>query len=259
MAKAKKTAGTALVSMAELEKMYATEAKAVAETEPLMGVPTIRTRGKKFRFDEKELKSPLRVIVLGYSMVNSYYDDDYDPENPSSPACYAIGEVGKENVMAPPDSVPKRQHEKCTGCPQNAFGTADKGKGKACRNQRRVAVMMADDTRPDPQIALLTLPPTALKPFSSYVKQIANVVGRPLHGVVTDFNFDDDQDFPCPVPTLVDRISDPGLAQRAMAARERAVKELLFAPIDTSGYKAPGAKETKGGKPAKKKGGKGKY
>jgi hypothetical protein len=259
MAKAKQKAGTALVSMKDLEKLYATDAKASLDTEPMGGAPIIRTRGKKFKIDETVLKAPLQVVVLGTSLVNAWYDNDYDPETPGAPACTAIGEVGKEAEMAPPDSVPKKQHETCRGCPQAAFGTADKGRGKACKNSRRVAVIGMTDDRPEPQVMLLNIPPTGLRKFSAYVKQIASVVDRPLHGVITSFDFDEDQDWPCPVPTFVKAIDNVALAQKALKARERAMKELLFSPIDTSGYIDPAAKKAAKGKakagkaPAKKR------
>jgi len=238
--------GGALVSMKDLEKMYAQDAKASLETEPLGGAPIIRTRGKKFKIDEQVLKAPLQVVVLGSSLVNAWYDQDYDPDSPGAPACTAIGEVGKENEMAPADTVPVKQHATCRGCPKGQFGTADKGKGKACRNGRRVAVIGLSDTRPEPQAMLLNIPPTGLRKFSAYVKQIASVADRPLHGVITSFDFDETQDWPCPVPTFVRVIDDVALATKALKARAQAVKELLYAPIDTSSYVGPA--EAKKGK-----------
>lgn len=248
--KLKKQPGTALVSMKDLESLYAVDAKASLDTEPMAGIPIIRTKGGKFRFDEQELKKPLKVVVVGSSMVNAYYDSEYDPDSPVPPACYAIGEVGKESEMAP-KNVPKPQNATCTGCPQNAFGTAAKGRGKACRNQRRIAMFMLDDKRPEPQLGVMVLPPSAIRAFSAYTKQVAAVLNRPLHGVVTSLDFDDSE-MPVPQATLEGKIDDMALAQRAIKARDRAIKELLFAQIDTSSYgqkpkaKANGKKKPKG-------------
>ena len=219
------------------------EAKASLEREPMGGVPIIRTRGKKFKIDETTLKAPLHVVVLGSSFVNAWYDSDYDSDSPMAPACVAVGEIGKESEMRPQANSPKPQHETCTGCPQGQFGTADKGRGKACRNGRRVAVIGVTDNRPEPQVMLLNVPPTGLRKFSAYVKQVASVADRPLHGVETSFDFDETQDWPCPVPTFVKVIDDVSLAQRAMKAREQALKDLLYAPVDTSGYVDPAAKK----------------
>lgn len=237
----KKRGGQQLVSMKDLEKMYATDAKASLDVEPLGGAPVIRTRGKKFKIDETVIKAPLLCVVLGSSFVYTYYDQDFDPDSPGVPACWAVGEVGKEGEMAPPENVPVRQHETCRGCPQGAFGSADKGRGKACRNGRRVAVIGLTDERAEPQVMLLNIPPTGLRKFSAYVKQVASVADRPLHGVITSFDFDEAQDWPCPVPSFVKSIDDMGLAQKALKARAQALKELLYAPIDTSGYVPPGS------------------
>src|ERR1700683_4937562 len=103
---------------------------------------------------------------------------------------------------------------------------------------------------------LIKIPPTGLRKFSAYVKQVASLSDRPLHGVITSFDFDETQDWPCPVATYVGLISDVQLAQKALKARAQALKELLYAPIDTAGYTAPGSKKT-AAKAAAKTGGKG--
>lgn len=266
----KKKAGSQLVSMKDLEKMYAVEAKATLESEPLGGAPIISTRGKKFRIGEIVLKAPLNVVVLGTSFENKWFDQEYDPEMPGAPACCAVSEPdGKGNsklpeTMAPQATVPVRQHETCRGCPKGAFGSADKGRGKACGNYRRVAVIGITDDRPEPQIMMMRIPPTGLKKFSSYTTQAVSLSDRPLHGVITSFDFDETQDWPVPVATFVGVITDVSLAQKAKNARERAVKEMLYAPFDTSGYVAPGSKKSapkvaKGGKAKKANGKKQKF
>lgn len=240
----KKKAGSQLISMKELEKMYAVDAKATLESEPLGGAPIISTRGKKFRIGEVVLKAPLNVVVLGTSFENKWFDQEYDPESPGSPACCAVGKIEEEKKMVPQADSPLRQHDTCLGCPKSTFGSAEKGRGKACGNYRRVAVIGLTDDRPEPQVMMLRIPPTGLKKFSSHVKQVASLSGRPLHGVITSFDFDEDQDWPVPVASFVGVINDVVLAQKALKARDQAIKELLYAPFDTSGYAAPGLKKS---------------
>ncbi len=253
----KAKAGKGLVSMKDLEKMYATDAKATLETEPLGGAPIISTRGKKFKIGDTVLKAPLNCIVVGTSFENRWFDKEYDPDDPGSPACCAVGEVGKESQMKPQDNSPVKQSETCQGCPKSQFGTADKGRGKACGNYRRVALIGLTDSRPEPQPMLIKIPPTGIKKFSAYVKQVASVADRPLHGVITSLDFDENQDWPVPIATFVSVIDDVALAQKALKAREQAIKEMLYAPFDVSGYAPPGSKPKKSAKadkvaPAKK-------
>lgn len=249
---AKKKTGTALVSMKDLENAYAADAKADLETEPADGSNTIRTRGKKFKIGEETLKEPLATVILGSAMVNSYYEGVYDPDNPSNPVCSAVGEVGKEDQMAPPEGTFKPQAASCKVCPKGQFGSADKGRGKACKNSRRVVLIGSADTRAQPMIMQLGIPPTGLAKFSNYLKRVAAVCARPLHGVITAFTFDEEQDWPCPIPELVEPISDPGLAMRALKARGdggKSIRAMLLKPVDT----APRAVSDEGAKKIKPK------
>ena len=71
----------------------------------------------------------------------------------------------------------------CASCPYNAFGSAKggEGRGKACKNMRRLYIMRRGDIFP----MVLTLPPTALSAYDSYRtkvmlgrKKMANVMTR---------------------------------------------------------------------------------
>jgi hypothetical protein len=75
------------------------------------------------------------VIVLAQQGERSYYPGAYDPSKPQVPACYSFdGEVPHPEAGDP-------QHTSCEGCPQNEWGS--KGKGKACREGTRVAILPA--------------------------------------------------------------------------------------------------------------------
>lgn len=71
----------------------------------------------------------------------------------------------------------------CASCPCNAFGSAKggEGRGKACKNMRRLYIMRRGDIFP----MVLTLPPTALSAYDRYRtkvmlgrKKMANVMTR---------------------------------------------------------------------------------
>lgn len=57
----------------------------------------------------------------------------------------------------------------CAGCPLNQWGSAAKGKGKACKELRRLLVLVDGWALP----ALMTLPPTSNKPWDAYCSGLA--------------------------------------------------------------------------------------
>lgn len=62
----------------------------------------------------------------------------------------------------------------CASCPYNEFGSArsGEGRGKACKNMRRLYIMRRGDVFP----MVLTLPPTALSAYDSYRTKV--MLGR---------------------------------------------------------------------------------
>lgn len=70
----------------------------------------------------------------------------------------------------------------CATCPYNQFGSArsGEGRGKACKNMRRLYIMRRGDIFP----MVLTLPPTALSAYDNYRTKV--MLGRKkLSGVMT--------------------------------------------------------------------------
>jgi hypothetical protein len=200
----------ALISMAEIEKQYASEAVAAANAAPVAeGAPRISAKDQQFTVGEHVLPDPLEVIVVAEALVNIYYTEDYDPENPAPPACFALapvletdaagqpvegtGEAGLHAHPTSPDIQGGENNHDCLTCEKNKFGSAEKGAGKACGNTRQLAVVMADDPAftggGELRYALLSLSPTALKSWGKYVKGLKEVVKRPPHGVITQFSF----------------------------------------------------------------------
>jgi hypothetical protein len=129
----------------------------------------------------------LDVVVVDSIYENTYYVDDFDPDNPASPVCFAFAHDDKELAPHPESSQP--QHDTCKGCPMNEFGSADRGKGKACKNSRRLAMVPAiplDAASIEiAEIAFLKLPVTSTKNWANYVNTLATLDRRPPFAVVT--------------------------------------------------------------------------
>lgn len=146
----------------------------------------ISTKGGHFSIGGNQVKGDkLRVVIVDSLFVNTYYEGAYNPEKNSSPDCYAYGEV--EEGMAPHDDAENPQHTQCAGCPLNVFGSAAVGKGKACKNQRRLALIMEDDaTDSGAEMLKLNVSVTSCKAWATYVQQVVASTKRPVCGVLTE-------------------------------------------------------------------------
>lgn len=232
----KKSAGKALVSMADIEKQLAIEAEDISNVEPSYGGTNISTAGKRFVVNDTQLPDPLRVIIVAHAFTNTWYDAAWDPNDPSPPACFALADVPMD--MAPNEKSPNVQAPACDECELNEFGSAPTGKGKACQNGRRLIVMMADDNADNPQLATLHVSSTGIKAYGQYVRGLAKIHKRPPHGVVTEFTFNEGFDFPSLVATLVSPINDTKLMTQVLGKREEAL-ELAVQAYDVSNYEPP--------------------
>jgi hypothetical protein len=129
-----------------------------------------------------------------------FYEGRYDPDVPQGPVCFAFGRDEKD--LAPHKIVVEggnAQHDQCAGCPMNEFGTAEVGKGKACRNTRRLGMIPAgtfnaagkfeliedEDHFASTAVGFMKLPVTSVKGYASFVKQVAGALRRPPFGIVT--------------------------------------------------------------------------
>lgn len=197
---AKKTTGT--TALAAWDAEMAKQAEVAAGMEASTGGGNFFSlRGGQLSFNDAQLpKNQMAVVVLDGVLENVYYEGKFDPDDISGPVCYAFGRDEKD--MKPHAEATKPQAESCAVCPHNEWGSADTGRGKACANRRRLALISAgafnDATgkfepveNPEhyatAQIAYLKLPVTSVKAYSALVKQVAAALKRPPHGVFMKF------------------------------------------------------------------------
>lgn len=182
MAKAQKQ--TMAIQKWEQEMEEAATKQAAAEKPT--GNKSISTRGGKLSIDGNDVEdSELEVIVLAAVHANLYYEGRYDPENPTTPVCYAFGEG--DEPEGPHDDSTDKQSDTCAECEKNQWGSADQGRGKACKNTRKLAVMLKDDLDDieKAEVRTMSIPPTQLRGWSSYVRNKLLDLKRPTWGVVT--------------------------------------------------------------------------
>ena len=163
-----------------------------------MGYSYLSIQGKNFHIvsgQDSELQMTpgsnmpaqyLDIVLLKASrnMAKTFYLNGFTQESHAPPDCMS------NDGIVPDPSSPQKQAPNCAGCPQNQWGTrmgADgEGKGKACQDNRRVAIATIDFIE-DPM--LLRVPPTTLKAMAEYGNTLAKK-GVPYQAVVTRIFFD---------------------------------------------------------------------
>lgn len=223
-----KAGGKALSVLSEELKRLAVDESANV---PAAGGSFISTKGRRFTFQDEVLPDPMTVIVVDHALSNSFYADGYEEGNPQPPDCWSIGKTEKE--LAPLAELPGRVHATCVGCPNNEFGSAERGKGKACKNGRILAVLIVDGQKKvtaklieDAEVAYLRLSPTAMKPFNGYLRRVTGTLSKPLFTVVTQMTFDR-SDYPVVLPTFLGELGDEAAIRAIMDKRQTIQDELL--------------------------------
>lgn len=116
----------------------------------------------------------------------TFYAKEYDPDaKPTLPDCYS-NEGDK-----PEASATSKQATSCAVCPKNADGSGRNGKGKACRFQRKVALLLEGDTSGD--IYQFNIPAKSLfgkgtgntHPFEQYCRYLVSNGAAPDRVVTT--------------------------------------------------------------------------
>ena len=161
-------------------------------------IPRISIKGSRFRIVEGNTETVLEstsldIVVVGANprLSKTWYGKTWTPDaEPSAPDCFSLDGIN------PDPSSTEPQNDLCASCPQNAWGSRVTPQGKqikACSDQKRLAVVAADD--PAGSIYLLSVTPAALQGLGQYQKELA-VRGIPAEIVRTKVSFDTDASFP---------------------------------------------------------------
>jgi hypothetical protein len=222
------------------EQLAALAAKSAKSVAGIGGASFFSIRGGRLSFGGNTIPgNEMAVVVVADVLVNTYYKEDFDAENPVSPDCYAFG--GDATTMKPHEAVAKPQCEQCKGCPQNEFGTAKRGKGKACKNGVRLALIDAGklkngsfEPKEDPEefkggaIGFFNVPPTSLKAWGSYVRGLLSFKKVPAV-VFTKVTVEPDEKTQVKVSfTLLDDV--PNELKPVLLERNASVQSDLVAP-----------------------------
>lgn len=164
--------------LAAWQQAIATDAKKVAVNEGNDSSAITIQHGTMMYHEQPIPGNQLEVIIIGSIAENCYYTGAYDPDNISSPTCFA--QSIDPNEMTPHENVLEKQAENCQVCPLNEFGS--KGKGKACKNYRKI-IMIPADTKPEDvataEMAYIKVSPTSVKNWRKYAQQLVASAGIP--------------------------------------------------------------------------------
>ena len=199
MAKAPKkevsTTSSHLPADISLQEQIKKDLAAVASQVEGGQVERIRMSGKGFTTPDGETGKTLTGVIVDFASANNHYPDAFDRDNPTPPNCFATGKIPSELVPAANSSEP--QSESCAVCPKNQFESGT-GKSKACKNTRVLAFMALNATE-DAPIWVLSVPPSSLRYFDTYVSTTL----RSRHGItpamaVTTISMDPKKDYAAP-------------------------------------------------------------
>lgn len=177
----------------------------------------------------------MKVIVVDWCLENQHYAEAFSEDAPSSPDCYAFGRVKDE--MAPnPEHVEAPVNATCEGCEFNQWGSADTGKGKACAEVARLALLSeADFAGEDADIekaneAYIKVPVTSMKYWAGYVRDLETVHHRPPMAFVTILKLVPQKELPGwhMEFELSEAIEDVDVIEALMNVNEKVSAKIMF-------------------------------
>lgn len=222
------------------EKMAAVTQQAAASEAPKGGF--LSFKGGNMTYDDNPIPgNSLDVVVIDFLLENGIFREKYNPAKTASPMCYALGRV--EEDLEPMEGCEEPQSPKCGiadqegCCPHNEWGSdPDGGRGKACKNSRRIAIMAADELTKGPEaikkanVIMCKLPVTSIKNFSQFVNQCTKVLETHPFGVKARLSVK-----PHPTSlfqvhwTILDKIQGDDLME-ALYNKHVSIKSQMFQP-----------------------------
>lgn len=248
-----------------IEKYHAKLAKRAekAASEEVTGSNFFTTQGGILKYAEEELPgNEMLVVIVDSIHENTFYPGAFDPENILPPKCFAFGRNSKE--MEPHENVPFPDDEKaddsyfefqaewCDECPNDEWGSADVGRGKACASRRRLALIPAGRFEQtgkrksqtvmevftdvshfkEADFAFLKIPVTSVKAYSKYVQMLSKEHQMPPFAVLTHIFLEPHTKFQFEVKfDLVEVIKDTDILD-ALFARNKEAMDVIEQPYN---------------------------
>jgi hypothetical protein len=161
---------------------------------------SLRHKGDTYPFVRDDDNSPLTyldVVIVGMSPYTSklYFGSDaFNDETASGPICSSI------RGDAPDPGVSMPQAKACPICPHYGWGTGRNGRGKACQDNKRLAVMLMPKMTakmlgaPLLEPVFFKVPPASLTSLTLYADNLMHQ-GLPYEAIVTRMTFNPQKQF----------------------------------------------------------------
>lgn len=109
-------------------------------------------------------------VLIHHHDANAYWPEGSEYNENTAPLCSSVD--GKQGIGEPGGL--------CAMCGMNQYGTAPEGRGKACKNMRMLYLLQSGESIP----IQISLPPTSLKPFKTFINQAFLLRRRPSYSNV---------------------------------------------------------------------------
>lgn len=198
------------------KKLLDNAAQMSEKTRMASGGSWLSTASGVLKYQSQELLgNQLACVIIDFVAENTYYAGRYQPNDAAPPTCYAQGRdtsnmfpdvanMSRDMAHFVPQNIVNGEVLGCDTCPQNKYGSAAVGTGKACKNRYSLAVLPAGFYTPsavgrgydlqlftDPkhysraEIAGLKLPVMSCKGFDEYRAAVRNMGIGHVMGVAT--------------------------------------------------------------------------
>lgn len=154
------------------------EAVESLETFSSIGMPLIRFKEAFTMTEGAEEVESFDGVILYTKESNVFYAKRFMPGSKEQPTCFSPD--GKKPTTNPPI------HPTCHDCPNNQFGSAKEGEGKACKNTRPVFVLTKTEDGFSVIPKVLRIPPTSLTSIRQHIMSLAADYGS-YYAVLTRF------------------------------------------------------------------------
>jgi hypothetical protein len=171
------------------------------------------------------------IVKANAQLSKTWYENGWDENNNNPPDCASA------NGIVPDQGVPKPQASACLGCPKNAWNSAPGGgKGKACGDHRRMAVVPLTDLKNEffGGPLLLRCPAASLQDMAAFDARYKNL-GYPYFTMAIKIGFDPQESFPkftfAAIRPLTEAEGQIIMAHRASPETARVVNEGTAAAV----------------------------
>jgi len=173
--------------LAPWQQALAADAKKVAHNEGTDSSAITIQHGTMMYHEQPIPNNELDVIIIASVTEQCLYEGAYDPDNISSPDCFA--QSTDPNHLVPHENVANPRAESCNVCPQNRFanGAYNSAKhpengGAWCKGYRKLAMIPAGTEAEEvneAEVAYMKVSPTSIKNWKKYVQQLVASSGIP--------------------------------------------------------------------------------